>query len=187
VLGVLLWSFSLFLLGNGALSALLVPYVIADLHGQAATVGVLFSALGAGYLASAYLGRRACASPRIRRTAAALLAEIVLAFTGLFDIHAARPAFVFIALAGLGGGAFLMLEQTLVQRRASDDRVGRVAAVYATAGTAATLAGALLGSLLAGSLGRSVALNLAIAVIALGSAVALRLPSTTGAAVHVSC
>jgi MFS family permease len=186
VLGVLLWSFSLFLLGNGALSALLVPYVVSDLHVQAATVGVLFSALGAGYLASAYLGRRACASPRLRRTVVALLAEIVLAFAGLFDIHAAGPAFVFIALAGLGGGAFLMLEQTLLQRRAAGHVVGRIASAYATAGMASTLAGALLGSLLAGWLGRSIALNLAIAVIAAGAAAALRLPVTTTEPAHLS-
>jgi predicted MFS family arabinose efflux permease len=178
VLAVLLWSFSLFLLGNGALSALLVPYVVSDLHVRAATVGVLFSALGAGYLASAYLGRRACASARLRRTVAALLAEIVLAFAGLFDIHAAGPAFVFIALAGLGGGAFLMLEQTLLQRRAARQVAGRIASAYATAGMASTLAGALLGSLAAGWLGRAIALNLAIAVIAAGAAVALRLPAT---------
>jgi MFS family permease len=181
VLGVLLVSFSLFLLGNGALSALLVPYVVSDLHVRAATVGVLFSALGVGYLASAYVGRRACASTRLRRTATSLLAEIVLAFAGLFDIHAAGPAFVFIALAGLGGGAFLMVQQTLLQRRAPESVVGRIASGYATAGMASTLAGALLGSLLAGWLGRAIVLNLAIAVIAAGAVAALRLPATTAA------
>jgi MFS family permease len=176
VLTVMLTGSALFLLGNGALTALLVPYVVADLGVKAASLGELFSALGVGYLLSAYLGRRACASPRLRTCAAGLLTLETLAYVGMFDIHAFASALGFICLVGLAGGAFLMLEQTLLQRRAPDDVIGRISSAYATVVMATTLAGALLASLLVTWVGRSVALNLGIAVVACGAIVLVRLP-----------
>jgi MFS family permease len=177
VLTVLLCASALFLLGNGALNALLVPYVVASLGVKAASIGGLFSALGAGYLLSTFLGRRACASPRLRGTVIGLLVTVVLAFTGLFNWHVLAPAFGFIGLAGLAGGTFLMLEQTLLQRRAPDHLIGRISSAYSMVVMAATLVGALLASVLVAWLGRTAALNLAIAVIAAGAAVAARLPA----------
>jgi predicted MFS family arabinose efflux permease len=177
VLSVLLCASTLFLLGNGALTALLVPYVVGALGVKAASIGGLFSALGVGYLLSTYVGRRACASPRLRCTVTGLLVTVVLAFTGLFNWHVLALAFGFIGLAGLGGGAFLMVEQTLLQRRAPDHLIGRISSAYSTVVMAATLLGALLASLLVAWLGRTAALNLAIVVIAAGAAVAARLPA----------
>jgi MFS family permease len=189
VLTVLLAASALFLLGNGACSALLVPYVVSSLGVQATTIGELYSALGVGYLLSSYLGRRACASRRLRVIVVGLLGLVVVAFAGLFNVHVFALAFVFIGLAGLGGGAFLMLETTVLQRRAPDHVIGRISSAYSTVVMAATLAGALLGSLTAAWLGRSVALNLAIAVIACGGAVATRLPARVGvdATVRAEC
>jgi MFS family permease len=177
VLAVLLAVSALFLLGNGACSALLVPYVVGSLHVRAASIGELFAALGAGYLLSAYLGRRACASGRLRGPVLGLLGLVVAAFAGLFNVHLFTLAFVFIGLLGLGGGAFLMLEQTIVQRLVPDSVLGRISSAYSAVVMAATLAGALLASLVVTWVGRTAALNLAIAVIAAGAVVATRLPA----------
>src|ERR1700728_834302 len=126
VLTVLLTVSALFLLGNGACTALLVPYVVGSLHAPAASIGALFAALGAGYLLSAYLGRRACASGRLRGPVLGLLGLVVAAFAGLFNVHRFVLALVFAGLLGLGGGSFLMLEQTIVQRRVPDSLLGRI-------------------------------------------------------------
>jgi predicted MFS family arabinose efflux permease len=182
VLRVLLPVSALFLLGNGACSALLVPYVVGTLHARTVSIGELYSALGLGYLASTGLGRMACASPRLRRSVLALVTLLVLAFTGLFDAHSFPLAFIFIGFAGLGGGSFLMLEQTTMQRRAPDHVIGRISSLYSTAVLAATLAGALGASLAVVWIGRAAALNLAIAVIAAGTLPALRLPGRVAVA-----
>jgi MFS family permease len=181
VLTVLLATSALFMLGNGACSALLVPYVVRSLHARAASIGELFAALEAGYLVSPYLGRRACAGPRLRASVLGLIGLLVAAFAGLFDVHSFWLAFVFIGLMGLGGGSFLMLEKTLMQRRAGDHVIGRISSAYSAVVMAATLAGALLSSMAAGWIGRDAALNLAIAVIATAAAPATRLPARVAA------
>jgi predicted MFS family arabinose efflux permease len=167
----------LFLLGNGALTALLVPYVVTDLRARSAVVGVLFCALGAGYLLSGFAGRKACATPRLRGAVLALVAGVAGAFCGFFDWHELAAGLVFIGLAGLTGGAFLMVRRTLVQRRAAEGIVGRVSAACSTAEMAATLAGAGLASVLVSHLGLTATLNGAILVIAAGCVLAWRLPS----------
>jgi MFS family permease len=177
VLRVLLGICVLFLLGNGALTALLVPYVVTDLRARSAVVGVLFCALGAGYLLSGYAGRRASASPRLRVAVLVLVAAAAGAFCGFFDWHNLAAGLVFIGLAGLAGGAFLMVRQTLLQRRAADGAVARVTAACATAEMGATLIGAGLASALVSHLGLTVTLNGAIIVIAAGCVVAGRLPA----------
>lgn len=181
VVSVLLIVSALFLLGNGACTALLVPYVVGSLHVRAASIGELFSALGAGYLASAYVSRRACASARLRAPVLAVLGLLVVAFAGLFNVHVYALALIFIALLGLGGGTFLTLQNTIVQRRTPDSVLGRISSAYSAVVMAATLAGALLASLVVTWTGRAVALNLAITVIAAAAGVATRLPARAAA------
>ncbi len=176
VLSVLAGVTALFLLGNGALTALLIPYIATDLSGNAKRVGILLSALGAGYLLSAYVGRKICASTHLRASLMSLIAGIVIAFAGFFNSCSFPAALVFIGLAGIPGGAFLMLEQTLIQRLSPDDIIGRISAAYLTIENSATLLGALLASLLEHALGLTMTLNLAIAVIAAGGALAILTP-----------
>ena len=95
----------------------------------------------------------------------------MLSFAGLFDVHHFATALIFIALMGLGGGSFLLLEQTILQRRAPDRVIGRISSAYSTVVMAATLAGALLASLTVSWIGPPAALNIAIAVIATGALV----------------
>jgi MFS family permease len=177
-LTVLLAVSALFLLGNGACSALLVPYVVSTLGVRAASIGGLYSALGVGYVLSSYVGRLAASSQRLRAMVIGLLGLLVLSFVGLFDVHHFATALIFIALMGLGGGSFLLLEQTILQRRAPDRVIGRIIAAYSTVVMAATLAGALLASLTVSWIGRPATLNLAIAVIASGGLVAILLPAS---------
>jgi predicted MFS family arabinose efflux permease len=177
VLTVLLATSALFMLGNGACSALLVPYVVGSLHVRAASIGELFAALELGYVLSTYLGRRACASARLRASVLGLIGLLAAAFAGLFDVHVFSLAFVFIGLLGIAGGAFLMLEKTVMQRRAGDGVIGRISSAYSAVVMAATLAGALLASLAVAWIGRPAALNIAIAVIASGAVPATWLPS----------
>lgn len=158
-----------------------MPYVAGSLHARAASIGELFAALQAGYLVSPYLGRRACASPRLRTSVLGLIGLLAAAFAGLFGLRSFWLAFVFIALMGLGGGSFLMLEKTLIQRRAADHVIGRISSAYSAVVMAATLAGALLASLAAAWIGRDAALNLAIAVIAAAALPATRLPARVAA------
>ena len=179
VLSVLAGVTALFLLGNGALAALLIPYVATALHADANRVGILLSVLGAGYLLSASVGRKICASPHLRSSMISLIAGIVLAFAGFFDSRSFPAALVFIGLAGVPGGAFLMLEQTLIQRLSPDDIIGRISAVYSTIESSATLLGALMASLLEHALGLILTLNLSIAVIAAGGALAILTPGVS--------
>ena len=166
----------LFLAGNGALTALLIPYISLHLNGNARTVGTLFAAMGAGYLLSAYAGKNACASPHLRLCVLTMVVGIAAAFAGFFNTRSLVAAAIFIGLAGIPGGAFLMLEQTLTQRLAPDLIIGRVSAAYSTAENAATLIGALLASLLGHIVGLTLTLNLAIAVIAAAGIPALFMP-----------
>lgn len=177
VLSVLAGVTALFLLGNGALTALLIPYIAIALRGDAKRVGILLSALGAGYLLSAYVGRKICASPHLRISTVSLITGIVVAFAGFFNSRSFPAALAFIALAGIPGGAFLMLEQTLIQRLSPDDIIGRISAAYLTIENSATLLGALLASLLEHALGLAMTLNLSIAVIAVGGALAILIPA----------
>ncbi len=160
---------------------MLVPYVVSSLGVHAGRVGELFAALGVGYLLSAYLGPRACASARLRTTVLALIGLLVVAFGGLFNVHSFAAALVFLALMGLSAGAFLMLERTLLQRRAHDAVIGRISSAYSAVVTAATLAGALIASLIVTWFGRMVTLDLAIGVIASAAVVAIRLPARVDA------
>lgn len=177
---------ALFLLGNGALTALLVPYISARLHGGATTVGMMLAALGAGYLLSAYPGRKLCACSPLRSTVGGLLAGVVVTFAVFFNTGSRAAALIAIGLAGLPGGAFLMLEQTLMQRLAPDDVIGRICAAYSTIESGATLLGALAASLLVRPLGLSLTVNAAIGAIAVGGLFAALIPRTPAAPVSDS-
>lgn len=177
MLRVLLLVSGLFLLGNGALTALFVPYVVSGLRARPDVVGVLFSALGAGFLLSGWIGRYVCRARRLRVAVVALLAGATVAFCGFFDWHKLAADLLFIGLVGATGGGFLMVRQTLLQRRADPAVIGRVSACFTTAEMAATLAGAGLASLAVSRAGLAVTLNAAIAVVAVAAALALWLPA----------
>jgi predicted MFS family arabinose efflux permease len=179
VLRPLLGISALFLLGNGALTALLVPYVVTRLHARASYVGVLFSALGAGYLLSAWAGRRAADSRRLRRAVAVLLAVAAAAFAVFFNDRDRAVCLLAIGLIGLAGGGFLLVRATVTKWRAAAGLVGRVSAAFGAAEMAATLAGAALASGAVTPLGLTATLNCSVAVVGVAAALTARLPAET--------
>ena len=144
---------SLFLFANGALTVVLVPFAVRMLHGGPRGVGLLMSALGAGYLAGACLGRRLARGGHVRGgTALCLIAETG-AFAGLFNSASIGAALAFIALVGVPGAAILLLVRVGKQRAAPDRVLGRVSSAFGAAQMAATVLGAALGGVLASAIG----------------------------------
>lgn len=183
-LRLMLAASSLFLFGNAALTALFVPYVLAGLHLRPARIGELFSALGAGYLASTVTGRAAGKSYRLRAYASTLLWLVTVAFAGFLALRSFWAAAAFLALAGLAGGSFLQLQATTMQRNAPEHLIGRISAAYASVTMASTLIGALLAALAVNRIGRTEAMAFAIAAIGCGAATALLLPGRRTSAVN---
>ncbi|MEV0878625.1 MFS transporter [Micromonospora echinofusca] len=172
---------SLFLSANAALNVLLVPYVLDVLGGGASDVGVLMAALGGGFLASAYVGNILSRSGLLRLSFTGCLAAITLCFAGLFLIHHFVAALVFIALAGLPGGALLMLVQVQVQRQTPDRQLGRVGSAFSAAEMAATVVGASAGSVAGQQLPLTTTVWLVIGVLAASAVLAaVLLPTRPG-------
>jgi MFS family permease len=176
-LRLMLAASSLFLFGNAALTALFVPYVVADLHMRAGEIGELFSALGAGYLASTVTGRAAGKSYRLRACASTLLWLVTAAFAGFLAFRWFWPAAASLALAGMAGGSFLQLQRTTMQRNAPDHLTGRISAAYSSITMAMTLTGALLAAATVNWIGRTETMAFAITAIGCGAAAALLLPA----------
>ncbi|WP_319463077.1 MFS transporter [Micromonospora sp. RTP1Z1] len=168
----------LFLLANAALNVLLVPYVISVLGGDASDVGILMAALGGGFLLSAIAGNHLSRSGRLRLSFTGSLLAITLCFAGLFLVPYFAAALAFIALAGLPGGALLMLVQVQVQRQTPDHQLGRVSSAFSAVEMAATVVGGVVGSVAGQQLSLTLTVWLVIAVLAITAAVAaLLLPS----------
>ena len=176
-LRLMLAASSLFLFGNAALTALFVPYVVADLHMRAGRIGELFSALGAGYMASTVTGRAAGKSYRLRACASTLLWLVTAAFAGFLAFRWFWPAAASLAVAGMAGGSFLQLQQTTMQRNAPDHLTGRISAAYSSTTMAMTLTGALLAAATVNWIGRTQTMAFAITAIGCGAAAALLLPA----------
>lgn len=139
---------SVFLAANAALSAVVVPFGVERLGGSRQT-GLLFAALGAGFLAGAPVIRVLLDRCQPRRLLAATLAATAAAFILLFrssSLAAALPAAVAV---GMSGSMSLVVPQTAVQRVVPNAALGRVSAVFGAGGAAATLLGALAGPALA--------------------------------------
>ncbi|XVS68013.1 MFS transporter [Actinosynnema sp. CA-299493] len=137
-----------FLAANASLSALLVPFGMTTLGG-AGPVGVVMSALGAGFLLGAPATRvlvdRLRSGPLLASALVATSAGFALLFSST-SLPAALPA---AALVGLSGSAVLVVTQTVLQRVTPTAVLGRVGAVLFTGEAAATVVGALAGPALA--------------------------------------
>ncbi|SDT80522.1 MFS transporter [Actinoplanes derwentensis] len=169
VLRSLLVVSSLFLLANAVLNVLLVPYVLNRLHGGAREVGWLMSALGAGYLMSAWLGNALSRSGRLRLAVAGCLAAITAFFAGLFFVVHLAAALVFIGLVGLAGGSVLMLLQVQVQRQTPDSKMGRVSSAFGAVEMLATVVGAVVGSVVGQYLQFGLAVGFALVTVAVSA------------------
>lgn len=140
-----------FLGANACLSALLIPFLLTILGGSA-TVGVVLSALGIGFLLGAPLMRLL-----VDRVSPAHLLGGALAVTGsgyalLFAATTPRSALPAAVVIGMAGSIALGAVQTTLQRVTPGGLLGRVGAAMFTCEAMATLAGAVVGPAVAHAL-----------------------------------
>lgn len=167
---------SIFLLGNAALTALLVPYTGTVLHAGADTLGLLFAALGVGYLAGAPLSRAAAARLSDRTVMISSLAMLSVVFAATFNTHDSAWALVLFVLIGPPGVCFLVTVDTYLARRTPDALLGRVSSAYGMLQAAATLTGMLAGAALGQQAGIGVTADLAALCVAASAAAVLLIP-----------
>jgi MFS family permease len=175
-LAALLASAGVMLVGNGELSALLVPYTGTVLHAGAGALGWLFSALGAGFLLGAPLSRVVAGRLSQRTVLVGSLAALSLAFAVSFNIHDAAWDLPLFALIGPPAVCFLVTVDTFIARSTPDGLLGRVSSFYGMVQAAATLGGMLAGSALGQWLGTGVTIDLAAVTVALAAALSLAVP-----------
>lgn len=159
----------LFLGGNAALTALLVPHTATTLGGPTQT-GLVLSGLGVGFL----LG--APATHRLRHRPAPLLGGALTGTAAGYALLFAAPtvptALGAAVVVGAFGSAALTTTQTLLQRATPNAVLGRVGAAVFTGEAVATFGGALVGAAAAGTTPAAVAGACATTLVA--AAVALK-------------
>jgi len=152
-----------FLFCNGAVSGLLVPYVVHDLRAGAAGVGFILSALGAGYLAGAALCRRVTRGRPPADAIVGALMVIAFGFVVLFSAPTLPVALAGAFFSGVGGSVALVTATTTLQRETREALRGRVVAAALAAQQAAQVAGTVIGALL---LRRALAWAVGVAMVA---------------------
>jgi predicted MFS family arabinose efflux permease len=179
----LLPATGVFLLANAALSALLVPLGVHHLGGTTA-VGLVLSALGAGFLLGAPVLRLLVDRLPVRLLLGGSQAAAAAGLAGLVNTHSLPGALTAAAATGIAGAIVLGAPPTVVQRTVPGPALGRIGAVFGIVEAAATLAGAVAGPLVAQAAGLDVTVNTAAALALVGAAVTVwTVPATdTGAA-----
>lgn len=163
----------LFLAANASLTAIVVPFGIRQLGGSRAT-GLLFAALGVGYLLGAPVLKLTLDRFAPRYLEFLALGTTAIGYLLLFHSTSLSVALPSAVAVGLFGSVALAISQTTVQRVIPNEALGRITAVFLTAEAAATLAGAMVGPLLAQTIhlgGLVMAASLATATAALLAAV----------------
>lgn len=160
-----------FLAANAALSALLVPFGVQRLGGSA-QVGLVLSALGVGFLGGAVVVRWL---GRIQPRTTLAVAQLATAggFALLFTADDLAIAMVAAIVIGVFGSITVVSPQTLLQRVAENEFLGRISAVFLVVEAFATLVGALLGPWLAESVSLRFAAMAAATTAAAGALVGL--------------
>ncbi|MFF5424104.1 MULTISPECIES: MFS transporter [unclassified Streptomyces] len=154
-------------IGVGALIATLVVHVTDGLGAGEAGYAASVTAYAAGAVAGGFAARRL--AERTGRIRAVLLA--CLAQTGCLVLLGAVPALAVtiaaLAVFGLMGTVWNVHQTTLVQERAPEGMLGRVAAAFRTLAVAGTPLGAVLGGAVAAGAGPHAPAFLAAALFAL--------------------
>lgn len=143
---------SIFLAANASLTAVLIPFGTERLGGSKAT-GLVFAALGAGFLLSGPALRLLLDRVEPRYFLAATLTATAASYWLLFDSASLRTALPAAGVTGMAGSMSLVIARTTMQRVTPNAVLGRVSAVFLTAEAAATLAGAVVGPLVAQAAG----------------------------------
>jgi MFS family permease len=137
-----------FLAANAALTAVLFPFCLQRL-GSSQAAGFVLAALGAGFLLGAPLLRVLLDRVLPRPLLAGVLAAAAVSYWLLWHTASLRTALPAATAVGLTGSMVLAVSQTALQRAVPNAVLGRVGAVFLTGEAAVTLAGSVLGPLLA--------------------------------------
>jgi predicted MFS family arabinose efflux permease len=173
----LLAAAAVFLAGNGAFTALLVPYIHLRLHGAVGDVGFLVAATGAGYLGGAPLGRALYRHVSLRVVTTTSLLITAAAFAAWFSVGDLGPALLLAALTGMSAMVFLIARLTYLQQCTPDRVIGRTCSIFFAVEGGAGLAGIAIGGILMGLVGFTPAVDTAAAAIGC-AAVISALPAT---------
>ncbi|WP_433560088.1 MFS transporter [Pseudonocardia xinjiangensis] len=168
LIAALLPATGVFLLANAALSALLVPLGVERLGGPTA-IGLVLSALGVGFLLGAPLLRLLVDRMPIRPLLASAKAVTAVGFALLVNVTALPAALIAAVVIGTSGSVVLGAPRTVWQRTIPGSALGRVSAVFGIVEAAATLAGAVLGPVVAQVAGLGVAVNTAVLLAVAGA------------------
>ncbi|WP_412538312.1 MFS transporter [Longispora sp. K20-0274] len=166
----------LFLVGNSALTALLVPFVSGTLRADARTLGLLLGALGAGFLVGAPMSRFVNARCSMRYLMMGSFGILGVVFLAAFNAPDLVTAAVLFALIGPPAVCALVAIDTFIQRHTADAILGRVSAAYLTLQAAATLLGSLAGAALGQAWGTGATADLAGLVVVAAGACAILIP-----------
>jgi MFS family permease len=163
-----------FLTADAALSALLIPFGLANL-GDNQQLGYLMSALGVGFLAGAPLARFLVDRAQAKYVLAGSLATTALGFVVLF--HATLvPALGAGVVIGMAGSTALITPTVVLQRILPNDVLGRVIAVFIAGEALASFVGALIGPVGADAFGMTTVATIASAVTLVAGLACLLLP-----------
>jgi MFS family permease len=167
---------AVFFLGNAVLTALTVPYIGFELHAASGTLGLLYSALGVGFLVGAPVSRMVAARLSARAVAAGSLAMLSVVFAAAFNVRDTGWDVPLFALIGLPGVCFLVTASTFVARGTPDRLLGRVNSAYLMVQLGAALVGVVGGAALGQRIGVGVTADLGAALVAGSALLALALP-----------
>jgi predicted MFS family arabinose efflux permease len=142
----------IFLTANACLSAVIIPLGVQHLGGSRQT-GILFAALGAGFLAAAPVLRVLLDRAQPRYLLSVTLAATAVGYWLLFHAPSLATALPAAVAIGMTGSMCLVIPHTTVQRVIPSAALGRVNAVFLTGEAAATLTGAVAGPILTQAIG----------------------------------
>jgi predicted MFS family arabinose efflux permease len=160
-------------LGGGFFYALYDLYLVRDLGLSPALVGLTIGVGGVGALAGAFL-----AEPAVRRfgTGRTLIgAQMLSSAAGMLlplavgPVAVVLPLLLLAQLADVGYAVYAINEVSLRQQLIPDRLLGRAASSFTLLTTAAVLAGALLGGVVAEAAGARIALTFAVLIGLCGS------------------
>jgi predicted MFS family arabinose efflux permease len=169
----------LFLAANASLTAIVVPFGIRQLGGSRAT-GLLFAALGVGYLLGAPVLKLTLDRFSPRYLLFLALAVAAGSYELLFGSASLATALPSAVAVGMFGSVALVIVQNTVQRVIPNAALGRISAVFLTGQAAATLAGAVAGPVLAQAIQLIGLVTIASAATAASAVLAVILVPTLG-------
>jgi MFS family permease len=167
---------ALFSFGNAILNALVVPYVALVLHAATQTLGLLFGALGIGFVIGAPISHAVNSRYSERAVLAWGLVLGGVCFAVTFNVHDAGWDGLLFVLIGPPTVCYSVAAGTFLPRWTPDRLMGRVGASYGVVQAGTVLVGMIAGSLLGQRLGIVACMNVGAALVAASALLALRLP-----------